>query len=418
MATLDRRSVARRWRTLAAGLFVIAVSGASAGNGGDSAAQFLRQEFERARTGPVSGPILPARPGQRAAGPGFRRAPRLPAVAEHRPPRVAAAPAPTMFVAVYGDRLGQALADGLGEAQGPTLGVDKLTEDGGGLARADFTEWLQSVRDRLRKPKRLDGAVMMIGANDRVPLGDDGGVDFGTPRWLELYGSRVDAVAAAFRDAAVPLIWVSLPAVRDDAASADFVRLNAVVRDRAGRDGVTYVDSWDAFIDEGGRYSPTGPDVDGTVVKLRRADGVGFTRAGARKLASFVEGDLNRLHAPAPAPEVARITIDKARDFDSALEIDVGAQIRREAGLAPATAPAEGREGARPGPAPERPVAGAVLPLTGPPSSPGAQLAGAADPASGLDRALQASLIKPAPPSDPPPAPKPDRADDFSWPKP
>ncbi len=313
-------------------------------------------------------------------------------------------------VAVYGDRMAGALASGLQENDEADVSVLKATSDDAGLTRPDFAAWLQSIHDGL-PAQHATTAVMMVGSNDREPLQDASGpVDPGTPAWQALYGARVDAVAKLFHDGHVPLIWVGLPAVRTPEASADYVRLNGIVRDHAMRNGATFIDSWEAFTDDAGRYSPEGPDVDGQTVKLRRADGFGFTRAGARKLASFVEPDLTRLgrHPTAtPAPALATLTIERARDFDAALDIDVNAQIRREAardGTASLAAPREQEV------APDTPAAGPVMPLTAPPSSPDGQLA--ALPTAASDAGPVASL------DDAPVAPKPGRTDDFSWPKP
>ena len=303
------------------------------------------------------------------------------------------------IVLVVGDRFATALADGLEGEPGVT--VARTTGDGFGLSRPGFAEALGTIRERLARPDRPALAAVIAGAEDREPLADASGrFEPGTPGWARLYGERVDAVARLFRDAGVPLVWVGLPAVRSPDLSADFVRQNGIVRDRAGRDGAAYVDSFDAFTDAAGRYSPVGPDADGASAKLRRADGLGFTRAGARKLASFLGPDIARLgtrSAAASANDVANLTVERARGFDAALDVDVSAQIRREA----ARGPAEPAAGA----APQGPAAGPVLPLTAAPVAPDGQLASLTLPAG-------------APVAAEPGPPKPGRADDFSWPKP
>ena len=74
---------------------------------------------------------------------------------------------------------------------------------------------------------------------------------------------------------------------------------------RSGRRaGIAYVDVWDGFVDEGGRFLQQGPDFEGQIRKLRSSDGVYFTRAGALKLAHYVERELNRLLAARSAPIV------------------------------------------------------------------------------------------------------------------
>ena len=316
------------------------------------------------------------------------------------PARPAAAKPQKPGVLVVGDQFATALADGL-EAD-PSVAVSRTTGDAFGLTKPSFADSLPTIRDRLTRADKPALAAIMVGTDDRDALSDASGrAEPGTPGWARIYGDRVDQVARLFRDAGVPLVWVGLPAVRSAELSADFVRENGIIRDRAAKDGFSYVDSFDGFTDAAGRYSPVGPDADGTTTKLRRADGLGFTRAGARKLASFLAPDVARLGqgaAAAGAADVATLTIERARDFDAALDIDVNAQIRREAA----------RGSGQPVPfaaLPQGPAAGPVLPLTAAPVAPDGQLASLA--------------VPPGRPVDADPSlPRPGRADDFSWPKP
>ncbi len=388
---------------------------ASAESDRGAVTRFFDQENERVTPQAAvpevrqSGTRVHVRPYRAEVSRGFERhvRPAPPVQAAQKP----SVPNPHRInVAAFGDRMGSALAAGLQENDEADVMVLKATSDDAGLTRPDFAAWLQSIRDGL-PAQHAAAAVMVIGSNDRAPLQDASGpVASGTPAWQALYGSRVDAVARLFHDAHVPLIWVGLPAVRSPEATADYVRLNGIVRDHALRNGATFIDSWGAFTDDAGRYSPEGPDVDGQTVKLRRADGFGFTRAGARKLASFVEPDLTRLGrhpAATPASTLATLTIERARDFDAALDIDVNAQIRREAARDGMTGIAEPH---RQDVVPAEPTAGPVMPLTASPSSPDGQLATL--PAAAASPGSLASL------TDAPVAPKPGRTDDFSWPKP
>jgi uncharacterized protein len=98
------------------------------------------------------------------------------------------------------------------------------------------------------------------------------------------------------------VLWVGLPAVRGAKATADMLFLDSLYRDAAGRGGVTYVDVWDGFVDEAGRFRQEGPDFEGQIRRLRSDDGVYFTRAGARKLAHYVEREITRLLAGRSTP--------------------------------------------------------------------------------------------------------------------
>src|SRR5260370_15129830 len=104
----------------------------------------------------------------------------------------------------------------------------------------------------------------------------------------------------------VPVLWVGLPAVRGARATADTLFLDSLYRDAAGKAGITYVDVWDGFVDEAGRFLQQGPDFEGQIRRLRSYDGVYFTSPGARKLAHYVELESTRLLAarspPLPLP--------------------------------------------------------------------------------------------------------------------
>jgi hypothetical protein len=138
-----------------------------------------------------------------------------------------------------------------------------------------------------------------------------GPMEFQSEEWQAAYIRRIDATMAALKSANVPVIWVGLPPQRNPRQAADAVFLNELYRARAERAGITFVDVWDGFVDEAGRYVLQGPDVEGQIRRLRSGDGIYFTRAGARKLAHYVEREilrnlLNReMPVALPVPEPA-----------------------------------------------------------------------------------------------------------------
>src|SRR6188768_4168573 len=109
--------------------------------------------------------------------------------------------------------------------------------------------------------------------------------------------------------------------------------LDSLYREAAGKAGITYVDVWDGFVDEGGRFLQQGPDFEGQIRRLRSYDGVYFTRAGARKLAHYVEREITRLLAARSGP------------------------------VALPSEPATPDASAVPGAPPPRPLAGPIVPL-------------------------------------------------------
>ena len=59
--------------------------------------------------------------------------------------------------------------------------------------------------------------------------------------------------------------------------------------------GGTFVDVWDGFVDEAGKFVITGSDVNGQQVRLRGSDGINLTKAGKRKLAFYAEKDIRKI---------------------------------------------------------------------------------------------------------------------------
>ena len=121
-----------------------------------------------------------------------------------------------------------------------------------------------------------------------------GPAEFRSDEWEKVYSRRIDDTIAALKSKGVPVIWVGLPSLRGARSSSDTAYLNELYRARAERAGIKYVDVWDGFVDEAGKYSNYGPDYEGQVRRLRSSDGVFFTKAGAIKLARYVEQELSR----------------------------------------------------------------------------------------------------------------------------
>ncbi len=270
------------------------------------------------------------------------------------------------FVVVMGDTLGELLADGLEEAfeDIPEIGVLHKSKESSGLVRADFYDWPKTAQGIANGPRKPDVAVMMLGSNDHQPLEDGAqAVEPFSPRWRELYTARVDAVIRAFKEKNIPLVWVGLPMMKAERFSADMGQINEIYRASAASAGVPFIDIWDIFADDHGQYSAFGPDVNGQNVKLRAADGVHFTSAGARKVAHFVEGEIKRIFdaRQQQAPEASAPAAQETGAFHAA--------PTTPAAPAPAVQPLGApTPAAAPSLPPQRPAIGPPQLLTGPPS--------------------------------------------------
>src|SRR5215469_3833455 len=348
------------------------------------------------------------------------------------PPPRKLEPPPSQTVVVIGDTMADWLGYGLDESYSdqPEIGVERKIRATSGLVRYDpkneALDWPQAAKDTLLNEKP-NAIVVMLGLNDRVPLRDKapaqpkqkgepaqrtnqsasqasqtapadaeappqtstqiesqqpvsaGSYDFHTDQWAALYVKRIDAMIAALKSKGVPIIWVGLPAIRGTKATSDIDYLDELYRERAERAGIIYVDIWDGFIDEDGDFAMQGPDFKGQIRRLRTSDGVYFTKAGAVKLASYVDRELRRVMSSYGAPVVLP---------------------------SPETTPKSGSASARPD-------VGPVLPLTSSAGDHGSELLGGkvstqtkSDPIAAKVLSRGESLAAPA-----------GRADDFSWPR-
>ena len=206
--------------------------------------------------------------------------------------------------------------------------------------------------------------------------------EFREERWVELYSKKIDEMIAVLKSKGVPVLWVGLPAVRGAKATADMLFLDSLYRDAAGKAGITYVDVWDGFVDESGRFLQKGPDFEGQIRQLRSYDGVFFTKPGARKLAHYAEREITRLLAARSAP----------------IELP--------------TEPATPDANALPGQPAPRPLAGPILPLVASSVGTDQLLGGPGSRPAAVDALAARTLVKGEPLA--PPA---GRADDFVWPR-
>src|SRR6266702_3894010 len=134
--------------------------------------------------------------------------------------------------------------------------------------------------------------------------------EFQSEKWEVTYTKRIDSTIAALKSAGIPVIWVGLPPQRGTKATEDSSYLNELYRSRAEKAGIIYVDIWDGFVDEAGRYSPQGPDYEGQIRRLRSGDGVYYTKFGARKVAHYVEREIQRSIANRGMPVALPMPVD------------------------------------------------------------------------------------------------------------
>ncbi len=196
---------------------------------------------------------------------------------------------------VVGDFMASALAKGLAETyrDNPNVVVVDATSGSSGLVRNDYYDWTAKL-PAMVEDQKPDVILVMIGANDRQGIDSDAGSQaFGTDQWRAAYAARVAAFADVLKATAKPILWGGLVPVAPASMARDYSNFNGIMREQLEPKGITFIDMWNGFADDEGKYVAVGPDVDGQSVQLRASDGLNFTKAGQRKLAYFVQQELN-----------------------------------------------------------------------------------------------------------------------------
>ncbi|WEX77008.1 DUF459 domain-containing protein [Sinorhizobium numidicum] len=242
-------------------------------------------------------PAEPQQPRQQRAKPRLAETPPPAPVVEKSPD--------AKKVLVVGDFVAGSLGDGLKVAFETTPGIAVETRASGssGLVRNDYFDWPKILSDYVSelKPSVI---VVSLGANDRqlMQIGDTK-EKFRTDVWMEEYRRRVNAFAALARKDKLPVLWVGMPPFQSTAMTADMVTFNGIFREEVEKAGGQFIDIWDGFVDESGKFVLTGSDINGQQVRLRGSDGINLTKAGKRKLAFYVEKDIRKLLGEAAATD-------------------------------------------------------------------------------------------------------------------
>lgn len=190
-------------------------------------------------------------------------------------------------LAVFGNSMAVDLAKALDRfyAEDPNIVVVNQGVGSSGFVRPDFFDWDKTAAEQVAA-NSFDIAIMIIGINDRQTLKTDGqSLKALTPEWSEIYKNRVASFVTAIRNANKPIIWVGLPPMSKADYSNAIGQISSIQRLAVFAGGAEFVDIYDRYIGEDGKYTSFGPDLNGNRVRMRKDDGIHFSAAGANKLA-------------------------------------------------------------------------------------------------------------------------------------
>ena len=212
-------------------------------------------------------------------------------------------------ILVIGDFSAGGLADGLTTAfeESPGVAVTDRSNGSSGIVRQDYHNWPEQL-PLLMDEVRPALVVVMIGANDRQQMKTpETRFDFPSDAWFKEYERRVRELGTLVVSRKVPLLWVGLPSFQSPSLMRDAVKLNGIYRAEVAKIGGEFVDIWDGFVDEEGKFIVTGSDINGQQARLRGSDGINFTVAGKRKLAFYVEKLARRHLGEMASPELVKL---------------------------------------------------------------------------------------------------------------
>jgi hypothetical protein len=204
-------------------------------------------------------------------------------------PEVDKAPDATRL-AVFGDSLAIDLSRALERfyAEDPNLVVIDQGVSSSGFVRYDYFDWDAAITEAIAADS-FDLAVVIIGINDRQEISVNGQTyDSLTDQWTAAYQARITAFLGKLRAARKPVIWVGLPPMSKADYSAAISQISNIQRLASFSGGAEFLDIYERFLGEDGKYSSHGPDVNGQNARMRKDDGIHFSSAGADKLAFYL----------------------------------------------------------------------------------------------------------------------------------
>ena len=197
-------------------------------------------------------------------------------------------------LAVFGDSMAADLGKALERlfAEDPNIVILPQGVGSSGFVREDFFDWNKTIAEQIAA-NRFDIAVVIIGINDRQNMRVNGKSQKAlTPEWTAEYSARVTNFVAQLRNAGKPTIWVGLPPMEAPSYAKAISQISEIQKLAAFSGGAEFLDIYERFLNEEGKYSAFGPDLNGNRVRMRKDDGIHFSAAGADKLAFYLSQTL------------------------------------------------------------------------------------------------------------------------------
>ena len=243
-------------------------------------------------------PPPPVQQQRTPTSPAPTRTPSAPVAALPPPKPQVEKAADATRLAVFGDSLAVDLSKALERfyAEDSDLVVVDQGVSNSGFVRTDYFDWETAIDEQIAA-NSFDLAVVMIGINDRQEISADGQtLEPLTEGWTSAYRARITAFLAKMRAARKPVVWVGLPPMSNADYSAAISQISNIQRLASFSGGAEFLDIYERFIGEDGKYAAEGPDVNGQNARMRKDDGIHLSADGADKLAFYLSQMISRFY--------------------------------------------------------------------------------------------------------------------------
>lgn len=200
---------------------------------------------------------------------------------------------PLRSVLVVGDSLALGLATPFERAlkeYNENIEFARVGKVSSGLAIPHLFDWEKKVQVLIDKYDP-DLIVVMMGINDannniRV---DDRKAILGTAAWPGAYQERVKRFISIILEKGIPIYWVGLPVVRDEAMTQRIEIANSAARKACTEfEDCHFIDTWNILTDDKGNYTNYKKDNQGYTIRIRAQDGIHFSRQGGDLLSRHI----------------------------------------------------------------------------------------------------------------------------------
>ncbi len=195
-------------------------------------------------------------------------------------------------ILVIGDSLAIGLARSFEEAleNYDNVTFARVGKVSSGLAIPHLFDWEKKVQVLIDeyKPSFIIILMGINDANNNIRIDGEKAV-LGTPFWPVAYQKRVERFLGIIKSRNVPVYWVGLPIVKDDAMTQRICLTNETAKKACtDTNDCRFIDTWQLLTDENGRYTNYKKDSKGYSVRIRAKDGIHFSREGGDLLTSYI----------------------------------------------------------------------------------------------------------------------------------